>query len=265
MLDIIIPVVSLGGLGLVFGALLGVAAKAFRVEHNKQLEDICELMPGANCGGCGYAGCSALAAAIVDGKASPNACAVLEAGTVQQIGSIMGITINPNRRLIAKVMCSGSCDHAKIKCDYEGIVSCNAAQRYAGGESACPHGCSGYGDCVRACKFDAIHVVNGAAQTDPEKCTGCGACVSSCPKHLIDLVDAEQRTFVKCRSKEKGAALRDICTAGCIGCKLCEGVCLTDAIRVREHLAMIDYDLCVNCGLCAEKCPKKVIEYLWEM
>ncbi len=265
MTEVILPVVVLGGLGVCFGALLGVAAKVFKSSQDDRAEQIAELLPGANCGGCGYAGCSGLAAAVVKGEASPTACAVLTPETVEKIGGIMGIEIAPRRGVIARVICSGTCDVAAVQCQYDGIESCSAAMRYGGGEKACSYGCLGYGDCVRACKFEAIHLVDGIAQTDITKCTGCGGCAVACPRNLIDLVDSEQRTFVKCRSVEKGAALRNVCTAGCIGCKLCEGVCLTNSIHVTNNLAVIDYDACVNCGLCAEKCPKKVIEYLWQM
>lgn len=265
MTGITLPVLVLGGLGVLFGALLGVAVKVLRPVQDDRTDQITELMPGANCGGCGYAGCGALAAAIVAGKASPNACAVLSAETIHKIGDIMGMEIVPGRCVIARVICNGTCENAAVKCHYEGIKSCSAAMRYGAGEKVCSFGCLGYGDCVKVCKFDAIHVVDGVAQTDITKCTGCGGCAVACPRNLIDLVDSEQRTFVKCRSTEKGAALREVCSAGCIGCKLCEGVCLTKSIHVTNHLAVIDYDACVNCGLCAEKCPKKVIEYLWQM
>ncbi len=261
MIDLLLPVAALGGLGLVFGGLLGVAAKAFYVKKDERAEQIVQLLPGANCGGCGFAGCSAMASALAEGRAMPSSCAVLKAEQLQAISELMGLETASVEKRVAKVLCSGTCSQAAVKYEYDGIRDCVAAYRYGGGEKACLYGCSGYGSCVRACKFGAIQVVDGVAQADPEKCVGCGSCVSVCPKRLIELVPVTQRTFVKCRSREKGAVIKDICKAGCIGCKICEKNCPTGAVTVTDNIASIQYDICTNCGLCAEKCPKKVIEF----
>lgn len=260
-MQIVIPVIILGVLGLVFGALLGMAAKALKVEKDERIEQVLELLPGANCGGCGYAGCSALAEAIAKGEAEPTKCPGTKKENVEKIAEILGITVEEKEKIVAKVLCSGTCDKAAVKYEYEGVRDCVAAQRFGGGEKACSFGCTGYGSCVSACRFDAIHVVDGVAQVDSEKCVGCGMCAAICPKNVIDMIPAKQSTVVLCRSKDKGAALKDICSAGCIGCKLCEKNCPDDAVHVTDNLAVIDYSKCSNCGTCAEKCPKGVISF----
>ena len=128
-----------------------------------------------------------------------------------------------------------------------------------GGSKACNYGCMGFGSCVKACPFDAIHVVDGIATVDKEVCRACGKCIAACPKHLIELIPYSQKTFVKCNSNEKGKALMEACQVGCIGCKLCEKNCPSGAVTVTNFLAHIDAEKCTNCGICAEKCPRKSI------
>lgn len=259
MLQILFPILALAGMGVIFGALLGVSAKAFRVEQDERLPLITEALPGANCGGCGYAGCSAYAQAVVDGEAKPGGCPVGGEACAAAIADIMGMAMEEGERKVARVLCSGTCEVASKKYIYDGITDCNAAYRYGGGEKTCLYGCTGYGSCVRACKFDAIHVVDGVARVDSEKCTACGMCVETCPKRIIELVPVSQSTFVMCRSREKGVVIRDICSAGCIGCKLCEKNCQYGAVTVLDNIAHIDYEKCTNCGTCVVKCPKHVI------
>ena len=264
-MDVLWPVIVLGGLGLVFGGLLGIAAKAFHVDKDERAEQVAELLPGANCGGCGYAGCNALADALIEGKAVPSVCAALKTEQLKEIAGLLGVEASAEDRRVAKVLCSGTCDMAATKCKYEGIHDCVAAQRYGGGEIACQFGCCGYGSCVSACKFGAISIIDGVARVNEENCVGCGTCAAACPKNIIVLVPATQRTFVLCRSKEKAAAMKDICKAGCIGCGICAKNCPAEAITMAENLASIDYEKCTNCGVCAEKCPKNVIEYKEEI
>ena len=151
----------------------------------------------------------------------------------------------------------------KDKYNYYGNMSCqDAANIPGGGAKACSYGCLGLGSCVKACEFDAIHIVNGKALVDREKCKACGKCVAACPKGLISIIPADHQYMVKCRSKDKGRDVMQACTAGCIGCGLCAKNCPNDAIDFGYNLATINQDKCKNCGICAEKCPKKVIEKL---
>lgn len=259
---IIQPILILGIMGAAFGVLLGFAAKAFRVEKDERIEQVSELLAGANCGGCGYAGCSAYAEALCKGTANLSDCPSTKEDAKEKIAEILGVSAGTSSPKVAKVMCKGNCDNAVLMCEYEGITDCIAASRYGGGDKACSFGCIGYGTCVDVCQFDAIRIEDHVAYVDPKKCVGCGACVDICPQHTIQLVDASQRTFVKCMSHAKGAAMKNICSAGCIGCRICEKSCPKQAITITENLASINYDLCVNCGICASKCPKKIIRFI---
>lgn len=257
---IIFAICSIGGLGIVFGAILGYASKIFAVEEDPRIGQVTECLPGANCGGCGYPGCGGLAAAIVEGKAPVNACAVGGAAAAAKIADVMGVVAEETEPMVAFVKCGGTCEKAQNKYEYDGIDDCVMASQLAGNSSkACAFGCMGLGSCVKACKFGAIKIENGVAVVDPDVCVACGKCVSTCPKHIIDLVPKKKKVKVQCSSKDMGKAVMSVCSAGCIGCKICEKTCKFDAIHVIDNIAVIDYDKCKNCGMCANKCPKKVI------
>jgi len=261
MSNVLYAVLILGGLGVVFGAVLAFAARKFAVEVDERQEQILECLPGANCGGCGYAGCSGYAAAVVGEGAPVNKCAPGGAAVAARVAAIMGVEAQDTERCVAMVRCSGFTGHAQKKFEYSGISDCVAAMRLGGGAgpNQCAYGCIGLGTCVKACPFDAIHVENGVARVDHEKCTGCMTCAAACPKGLIVKVPYEADITVACNSKEKGAALRKYCDIGCLGCRICEKTCQHDAIHVVDNLASIDYSKCVSCGLCAQKCPRKLI------
>ena len=257
--EILIPVAIFAGLGVALGILLAVASRVFAVKTDERVGQIAETLPGANCGGCGYSGCAALAEAIVKGEAPANACRAGGEACAARIGEIMGVAVHAQTPVRARVLCSGSCGRAKAKCVCEGVQDCFAADRMCGGGKLCPDGCMGFGSCVAACRYDALHVVDGVATVDPARCTGCGACAQICPRHLIVLVPVTARYCVVCSSHESGAQTRAACDAGCIGCRICEKNCPADAIHVVNNCAVIDYDRCTSCGLCASKCPRKVI------
>lgn len=247
-------------IALVLGIILAAASKIFFVKTDERIPLIKDSLPGANCGGCGFAGCEALAQAIVKGEAPVDACNACSDDAVKAISEIMGVAPDPNKvRLRAQVMCSGTHDLAKKKYIYEGVSDCVAANRLAGGDKLCPNGCVGLGTCVAACKFGAIKVVNGVATVEYEKCRACGACVASCPKKLIRLVPASTPHWVGCMSADKGAVTRTYCDIGCIGCKICEKNCEAGAITVNGNVAEIDYSKCTGCGKCEEVCPRKII------
>ncbi len=257
---IIFAIVSIGGLGIVFGAILGYASKIFAVDEDPRIGQVLECLPGANCGGCGYPGCGGLAAAIVAGTAPVNACAVGGSTSANAIAEVMGVVAEEKEPTTAFVKCGGTCEKAQNKYDYDGIDDCVMASQLAGASAkACAYGCMGLGSCVKACQFGAIKIENGVAVVDPEICVSCGKCVATCPKHIIEIVPKKKKVKVQCSSKDMGKAVMSVCSAGCIGCKICEKTCKFDAIHVIDNIAVIDYSKCKNCGMCANKCPKKVI------
>ena len=250
----------IGITGLLIGLLLGVAGKKFAVEVDERETAVRELLPGNNCGGCGYAGCDAMAQAIAAGEAPANGCPVAGSEVANKIAAIMGEAAGDAQRQVAFVKCSGTCDKTNVKYRYYGIQDCRKAAMVPGkGEKMCSYGCMGFGSCVQVCPFDAIHVVDGVAVVDQEKCKACKKCIAVCPNHLIELVPYEAKYKVACNSKDKGKDVKAACDAGCIGCKLCEKQCKFDAIHVEDNIAKIDYSKCKNCGACALKCPSKVI------
>lgn len=260
IMNIVYPVLSIGGMGLVFGAGLGYAGKIFAVEEDPKIGEILEVLPGANCGGCGYPGCGGAAAAIVAGTAPVNACPVGGASVAEQIGAIMGVSVEASDPKSAFVKCKGTCSVAKDKYEYLGLDDCiMASQLVGGGAKSCSYGCLGLGSCIKACAFGAISIVDGVAVIDKDKCTTCGKCVSTCPKHIIEILPVNKKVKVECSSKDAAKAVIANCSVGCIGCKICEKACKFDAIHVVDNIAVIDYDKCKNCGLCANKCPKGVI------
>ena len=249
-----------GVTGLLIGILLGIAGKMLHVPVNEKELAVRELLPGNNCGGCGFPGCDGLAQAIAEGTAPANQCPVANAETHAKIAEVCGSAITETEKQVAFVMCSGTCDKTARKYNYYGIDDCRQAVLAPGrGEKQCTYGCMGYGSCVSACQFDAIHVVDGVAVVDKEKCVACGKCIAACPKHLIELVPAKAEKLVSCHSNDKGKDVRVACEVGCIGCMLCVKQCEAGAITVKDNLAHIDYSKCTNCGKCAEKCPRKII------
>lgn len=250
-----------GGLGIIIGLLLGVASEKFKVEVNEKEIAVRELLPGNNCGGCGFAGCDALAKAIAEGTADVAACPVGGSAVAEQIAGVMGVDSVAKQRMTAFVKCAGTCDKSAVKYNYFGISDCSKAFIAPGhGSKACSYGCMGLGSCVAACPFDAIHIANGVAAVDKEACKACGRCVAACPNHLIELVPYSAEHLVRCNSKDKGKTVKESCSAGCIGCSLCAKNCEAGAITVENNLARIDYSLCTGCGKCKEKCPVKVIK-----
>lgn len=258
-MKILLPVLIFIGLGLLMGALLALASKLFAVKKDEKAEAIKECLPGANCGGCGYSGCDAYAAAVSAGDAPVNKCSVGGAEAASKIAQIMGVDAGEQVRMRAQVMCSGTGEYAKMKYIYEGIDDCVAASKIGGGDKMCKNGCIGLGTCVRACPFDAIVVENGVAAVDYSKCKGCGICVSACPKGIIKLIPFDAKHWVGCMSVDDGKNTRKVCDVGCISCKLCQKNCPAGAINVDNFVASIDYDKCTGCDICTDKCPRHII------
>lgn len=259
-MTIVYAVLVLGVTAVIFGLILAFAAKVFEVEVDPRLPQIQSALAGANCGGCGYPGCAGCAEAILNGKAPVNACAPAGAEGAAKIAAIMGVEAGAGEKMVAHVICNGGDDCVK-RFDYVGTPSCLAATKVAAGPTACQFGCLGFGECVKACQFDAIHINDkGVAEVDPEKCTNCGACREACPRRIIVEVPYKQKVFVNCANKDKGPAVTKVCANSCIACGMCERTCKKDAIHVVNNVAVIDYTKCVNCKMCAKACPKNAIE-----
>lgn len=259
-IGILYAAATLGILGLVFGILLGFASKKFEVKVDPMIPKVRECLPSANCGGCGYAGCDAYAEAVVTGAAKANLCSVGGAAVVEKIGEVLGISVEASVKETAFVKCGGDCHKAKEKYDFIGVSNClEASLLVGGGGKSCSYGCLGLGSCVGVCEFGALSIVDGIAKVDREKCTNCGACMNICPKGLIESVPYDKIVRVACNSKDAGKAVRDNCSAGCIGCKICEKTCPVNSVKVEGFLAKVDYSTCVNCKACTMKCPTKAI------
>jgi len=257
---ILIATLLVGITGLIIGLFLGIASIKFKVEVDEKEEAVLATLPGNNCGGCGYPGCSGLAAAIAKGEAPVNACPVGGEAVGAKVAAIMGVEAGESVRLAAFVHCQGDCDKTRTDYDYSGVHDCRMLSFVPnGGPKSCNYGCLGFGSCADICPFDAIHVVNGVAVVDKDACKACGKCVEVCPKHLITLDPYDAKYEVSCKSQDKGPVVMKACDVGCIGCQLCKKNCPSDAIVIDGFLASIDQEKCTHCGTCMEKCPKKAI------
>ena len=263
MSSIVTAAAVVGIVGIFVGLFLGIAGIKFKVEVDEKEEAVLNALPGNNCGGCGFAGCSGLAAAIAAGNAPVGACPVGGEKVAAEIAKIMGVESAGSIKMTAFVHCAGDCDNAGIDYDYTGAKDC-AMMAFVpgGGPKKCNSGCLGYGNCVAACPFDAIHIVNGIAKVDKEKCKACGKCIEACPKKLISLIPYTSKVEVVCSSTDKGPVTMKACSVGCIGCGICVKNCPAQAIKVENFHAIIDQDVCTGCGTCEAKCPKTAISHI---
>ncbi len=229
------------GLGL--GLVIGIVVKVFGVEMDPRLEQAEELLPGANCGACGFAGCADLARALVAGSADPGLCPSASAAAVESLCSLLGVQASSPERKTALVACGGDDTHAKPAAFYNGVSDCKDAVLVAGGAKTCAYGCLGLGTCSRACPFGAIEITPaGLARVHPDLCTGCGQCVCACPRDLIRLTPAAVALHVFCNSPEKGAAKRKACDAACIGCRKCVKEAEEGQMAMDRFLARVNYE-----------------------
>jgi len=261
IVEILRPILTIAGLALIFGGLLGFATKKFYVEVDPKVSQIMELLPGVNCGGCGLAGCGQFADAVAKGTIGYGDCPVAGAETSMEIAAVMGIEATAADRKIAFIKCNGLDDNVKRNYNYSGPRSCVAASQLAlGGSKACPNACIGLASCKNACPFDAVIMTDSIAIIDEEKCVACGKCIDACPKGLIDMISEKSRVRIMCNSREKGKLVREHCRAGCIACTLCKKNCPEDAVIIEDNIAIVDYEKCTSCGACVEKCPTKCIK-----
>ncbi len=258
---IITPVSIISGLGLLFGLGLAYVSKKFEVKEDERITAARELLPGANCGACGYSGCDGFAEAVVTGNAELTGCSVGGSALAIGLGKLLGKDISEAdmANKVARILCGGDKEKSKLKYEYYGISNCSAAASLHGGPSACNYGCLGMGDCARVCPFDAIVVKNGLACVIASLCTGCGKCIEACPKGIIKLVPPEKQYTVRCNNPQRGKFVIGVCKVGCIGCRKCSKVCESGAITNDGFVARINPQLCINCGKCIEVCPNHVI------
>ena len=259
--SIIWTVAVLAGLGLILALLLFLLAKKFKVEEDPRIDEVEKVMPGANCGGCGFAGCRAFADSAVKAPNLDNHfCPVGGNDVMKQVAAILGYEVKEKAPQVAVVRCNGTCDLRPRTNTYDGALSCKVKAALYAGDTGCSYGCLGCGDCVEACQFGALSMnpETGLPVVDESKCTACGACVKACPKNIIELRakgPRGMRVFVSCVNKDKGPAAKKACGAACIGCGICLKTCTHGAIELENNIAYIDFAKCKLCRECEAMCP----------
>ena len=256
---IVAAMVSVTALGVLCAIMLAVASKVMAVKIDERVAQLSEIMPGANCGACGFPGCSGYAEALAEGGVETNLCAPGGAEVSKAIGAILGVEAGDVAAQVAAVCCRGDDAARQVKMEYSGIETCTAAKLFYGGQNACIFGCLGFGDCAAVCPQDAICIENGLARIDTRSCIGCKICLKACPNGIISMESDAARVAVLCLNTEKGASVRKKCSSGCIACTKCVRECPEKAITMNNNLAVIDYEKCTNCGKCAESCITKCI------
>lgn len=265
---ILSAVLVLGAIALIASVVLYFVSRKFAVKEDPRTEKVTDLLPGANCGGCGHTGCSAMAKALVEGADQGSIggmyCPVGGDQVMSQIADFLGMAVSEKDPMVAVVRCNGTCEHRPRLAVYDGLHTCAAMNSCGRGETGCSYGCLGCGDCVAACQFDAIHInpETGLPEVDEERCTSCGACVKACPRNIIELRKKGpkgRRIYVQCVNKNPGRLARAVCSAACIGCGKCQKVCQFDAITIIDHLSYIDPDKCRLCTKCVDECPTGAI------
>ncbi|MBN1758070.1 MAG: RnfABCDGE type electron transport complex subunit B [Chitinispirillaceae bacterium] len=257
-IELLYPVMVVGSVGLFFGIGLAIASKKLHVYVNPRIEKILGVLPGANCGACGYPGCSGFAKAVVEGKADSSGCIPGGSKTAHAVADIMGVSAEVSEPVVAVVHCNGGNENARERAQYLGIEDCLAATLIGNGSKVCQDGCLGLGNCVRVCPFNAIHVSSdGIAVVNPEKCTGCGKCVKICPRNIISLIPKVHKIFLACSNHERGAKVKKYCTVGCTACTLCVKATPSGAISMENNLPVLDYSKEENFIPAAHKCPSK--------
>lgn len=260
MNSILLPVAALAATGGLLGLIVGIVDKFMHVPVNELFSDIREVLPGVNCGACGYVGCDGYADGLAEGKEKTTTLCVPGGGEVaNKIAGLLGVDAGEVVPVTAVVHCGGTCDKTTTAYEYHGPKTCKECSTFYDGQGVCHYGCIGFGDCVTACIYDAIYMCNGVPVVDKERCVGCGMCAKECPHTIISMARSSAEVHVACSSIDKGGEVRKKCSAGCIGCSRCVKECEFDAIKVENFLASIDPEKCTNCQKCVEVCPTKCI------
>lgn len=262
MLDttLLISAASMGGIGFVLAVVLAVADRKLFVKEDPRVEEINELLPGTNCGGCGYPGCKLLAEKLLAGEAPPTACVAGGSDLANALAGALGVEVGEQSRMVAVVLCRGGDAEASRSVTYRGEKTCTAAD-LTGGDKDCAYGCLGYGECVDACNFDAMTMdPNGLPVVFYDKCVGCGACARACPRDIIEMHPEEHRLFVYCKNTDKGPQAKKVCKVACIGCTLCTKDCAVEGgITMQDNLAVVNHDLVEEDAEAIKRCPTKCI------
>jgi len=246
-------------IGFILGVLLGLFKKIFHVDTDPKVEKVREALSGANCGGCGLAGCDAFAGAVVKGDAPTNGCVAGGSACATKIADILGAAGVEVKPQIAFLACNGTKECAADKGIYHGVQSCKGANLVMNGTKKCAFGCIGLGDCVKVCPFDALSMgENGLPVVDKSKCVGCGNCAKACPKHLFKIIDADTKGAIsKCSNHSQNKAqIKKDCSVGCFKCGICAKKCPVQAIDLSSGIPQIDYSKCTSCGECVNACPE---------
>lgn len=264
LVTVLTAIAILSGVGLTFGALIALTHRRMWVYEDPRIDGVAELLPGANCGACGFAGCRAFAEATVTGAATPAQCTVMGADMVDDVASFLGVDAGAAVKRVARLLCAGGSDVAPYKADYVGISSCAAALAVGGGGKGCAWGCVGLSDCAVACTFDAI-VMNplGLPVVDIDKCTACGDCVDACPLDLFTIMPLDHHLVVQCRNLLNGDAATDVCSVACNACARCVQDAAPGLIEIHRGLAVVDYDrISLENEQAIARCPTGAITWL---
>lgn len=262
IVSFLIPITIVGVIGLVIGEILALASRFMSVPKDETAEALEEALPGANCGACGFSGCSGYAGAMSKGAAGVGLCPPGGEAVADACAKILGIDKVKVKVQIALVHCLGSQDNISDRMIYNGIESCAAIASLVGNVASCRFSCIGKGDCIKVCEYDAIQIVKGIAIVEPQMCKGCGKCVDACPKDLIKIASLKKQAVVRCSNCDKAKNVASVCKVGCIGCMQCVKVCQYGAVQVKDNLAFVNAELCTGCGQCVEACPRYVISLL---